>query len=37
MGFTMELSKRTIQGIPVAENYDGMGEDRVLFYKRLDA
>jgi ribosomal protein S18 acetylase RimI-like enzyme len=37
MGFTMEPTKRTIEGIPVAENYDGMGEDRVLFYKRLNA
>ena len=37
MGFTMEPSKRSIEGIPIAENYDGKGEDRVLFYKRLNA
>ena len=37
MGFTMETGKRSIEGIPVAENYDGKGEDRVLFYKELNA
>ena len=37
MGFTMQPSKRSIEGIPVAENYDGRGEDRVLFYKTLGA
>lgn len=37
MGFTMEPAKRSIEGIPIAENYDGKGEDRVLFYKRLNA
>ena len=37
MGFAMEPTKRSIEGIPVAEDYDGKGEDRVLFYKRLDA
>jgi hypothetical protein len=37
MGFAMEPSERSIEGIPVAENYDGKGEDRVLFYKTLGA
>jgi ribosomal protein S18 acetylase RimI-like enzyme len=37
MGFAIEPSKRSVDGIPVAENYDGKGEDRVLFYKRLGA
>jgi len=37
MGFSIEPSKKDIEGIPVAENYDGKGGDRVLFYKTLDA
>ena len=37
MGFAMEPTTRSIEGVPVAEDYDGKGEDRVLFYKRLDA
>lgn len=35
MGFCMEPSDRNIDGIPVMENYDGRGGDRVLFYKIL--
>lgn len=35
MGFSMEPGTKKIEDIPVAENYDGEGEDRVLFYKRL--
>ena len=37
MGFSMEPSEKITEGIPVTENYDGRGEDRVLFYKKLDA
>lgn len=33
MGFSVEPSEKTIEGIPVAENYDGKGEDRVLLFK----
>jgi ribosomal protein S18 acetylase RimI-like enzyme len=35
MGFSMEPSEKTIEGIPVAEDYDGPGGDRVLFSKAL--
>jgi GNAT superfamily N-acetyltransferase len=35
MGFSVEPSTKKIDNIPVAENYDGMGGDRVLFYKML--
>ena len=37
LGFQMEPSKKVIEGIPVAENYDGRGGDRVLFYKTFGA
>ena len=37
LGFSMESSQINIAGIPVAENYDGKGGDRVLFYKTLSA
>jgi len=36
MGFNMEPGDATIEGIPVAANYDGQGGDRVLFYKALN-
>ncbi|MGC5325517.1 GNAT family N-acetyltransferase [Brevibacillus sp. SYSU BS000544] len=35
MGFAMEEGTSTINGIPVVHNYDGKGNDRVLFVKRL--
>lgn len=35
-GFSMEPSRKEIEGIPVFENYDGKGGDRVLFYKTLE-
>lgn len=35
MGFSIEPSNKVIEGIPVAENYDGRGGDRVLFCKTL--
>ena len=37
MGFYIELGSKNVDTIPVVENYDGRGEDRVLFYKALDA
>jgi len=37
LGFSMEPSIKEIDGIPVAENYDGRGGDRVLFYKTFGA
>jgi len=35
--YSIEPSKKEIEGVPVVENYDGKGGDRVLFYKPLDA
>lgn len=35
MGFALEPSDTIIDGIPVHLDYDGPGEDRVLFVKRL--
>jgi ribosomal protein S18 acetylase RimI-like enzyme len=35
LGFSMESGNKEIEGIPVAEAYDGRGEDRVLFYKDI--
>jgi ribosomal protein S18 acetylase RimI-like enzyme len=35
MGFKPEDSGRLVDGIPVFEDYDGPGEDRVLFSKAL--
>ncbi|MFZ5502956.1 MAG: GNAT family N-acetyltransferase [Pseudomonadota bacterium] len=37
MSFSMEPSEKIAEGIPVSESYDGRGEDRVLFYKKLGA
>ncbi len=36
MGFSIEPGTKIIDGIPVAENYDGDKEDRVLFSKKLN-
>ena len=36
MGFVVEPGNKTVDGISVFENYDGVGEDRVLFSKRLN-
>jgi ribosomal protein S18 acetylase RimI-like enzyme len=36
MGFSIERSKTTIEGIYLAKNYDGHGGDRVLFSKILN-
>ncbi len=35
MGFTIESGNKIVDGISVAENYDGHGGDRVLFVKNL--
>ncbi|HWH60651.1 MAG TPA: GNAT family N-acetyltransferase [Terriglobales bacterium] len=35
MGFNPENSGRVVDGIPISEDYDGPGEDRVLFSKLL--
>jgi len=37
MGFLTESGNKTVDGISVFEDYDGVGEDRVLFSKRLNA
>ena len=35
LGFQPEISEKVVEGIPVFEDYDGPGEDRVLFSKIL--
>jgi ribosomal protein S18 acetylase RimI-like enzyme len=35
MGFQLEPSAEDSSNIPIHRNYDGLGEDRVLFFKRL--
>jgi GNAT superfamily N-acetyltransferase len=35
MGFKPEISKTVVEGVPFFEDYDGPGEDRVLFSKIL--
>ena len=35
MGFQLEPSNQDSSNIPIHRNYDGPGEDRVLFFKRL--
>jgi ribosomal protein S18 acetylase RimI-like enzyme len=35
MGFGIELGDKHIDGVPVAAGYDGDGQDRVRFIKRL--
>jgi ribosomal protein S18 acetylase RimI-like enzyme len=37
MGFSIEPGEKIIDGIAVVANYDGQGEDRVLFIKELPA
>lgn len=37
MGFSIEPGNQIIEGVPISENYDGKGEDRVLFCKTLGA
>ena len=36
MGFSIEPSQKTVDGVAVADNYDGRGGDRVLFLKALE-
>jgi GNAT superfamily N-acetyltransferase len=35
LGFEMEAQPTVVNGVPIYQNYDGAGEDRVLFIKRL--
>ncbi|MGD6994124.1 N-acetyltransferase family protein [Sutcliffiella horikoshii] len=35
MGFTMTDGDMVIDGIPIHQNYDGIGQDRVIFKKSL--
>lgn len=35
LGFSLEPGDRVVDGIPVHGDYDGPGEDRVLFVKRI--
>lgn len=35
MGFTLERGDREIDGLPVHSDYDGPGQDRVCFHKRI--
>ncbi|WP_419893331.1 N-acetyltransferase family protein [Oceanobacillus kimchii] len=35
MGFNIEEGDKEVEGIEVASNYDGHGQDRVLFMKRV--
>jgi ribosomal protein S18 acetylase RimI-like enzyme len=35
MGFTAEPTEAAVEGLCVARDYDGIGEDRVLFAKQL--
>lgn len=37
LGFLVESGDKTVDDISVTENYDGAGEDRVVFLKRLIA
>jgi len=37
MGFSMKPSEKMLEGICVVKDYDGQGEDRVLFSKFLSA
>ena len=35
LGFEVEKGTKTVNGIPVFANYDGPGEDRILFVKYM--
>ncbi|MEV7553616.1 GNAT family N-acetyltransferase [Amycolatopsis sp. NPDC089917] len=35
MGFTLEPGDRTVGGLPVHGDYDGPGQDRVCFFKKI--
>ena len=36
MGFTMKDGDMVMNGIPIHQNYDGIGQDRVVFVKSLE-
>ncbi|MER6026266.1 GNAT family N-acetyltransferase [Streptomyces sp. NPDC001851] len=35
MGFTLESGDREVDGLPLHSDYDGPGQDRVCFYKKI--
>ncbi|ARF52995.1 GNAT family N-acetyltransferase [Streptomyces gilvosporeus] len=35
MGFTIERGDRVVDGLPLHTDYDGPGQDRVCFYRKL--
>ncbi|GAB2617763.1 GNAT family N-acetyltransferase [Streptomyces capparidis] len=35
MGFTLEMGDRVVDGLPVHSDYDGPGQHRVCFHKKL--
>jgi ribosomal protein S18 acetylase RimI-like enzyme len=37
IGFTVEPTEASVDGLYIARDYDGRGEDRVLFVRRLGA
>jgi hypothetical protein len=37
MGFTVQPADASVEGLCIARDYDGRGEDRVLLVKRLEA
>lgn len=37
LGFKPEISEKVVEGVSVFEDYDGPGEDRMLFSKILTA
>lgn len=36
MGFEVEAGDKEVEGISVFTDYDGLNQDRVLFFKQLD-
>ncbi|MFD1412430.1 GNAT family N-acetyltransferase [Oceanobacillus jeddahense] len=36
MGFVIEQGDKTVDGVAVKSNYDGVGNDRVLFKKKIE-
>jgi hypothetical protein len=37
MGFVLEGGDSEVDGVPVHLDYDGPGQDRVCFYKKIDS
>ncbi|MEU7169796.1 GNAT family N-acetyltransferase [Streptomyces morookaense] len=36
MGFTLESGDQVVDGLPLHSNYDGPGQDRVCFHKKIE-